>query len=64
MESLGAPAGIFVVDDGRVPAISDLANRHGVTRIQQQSPGYGGALRAAFDQIDAEFVITLECDGA
>lgn len=62
--SLGAPAGIFVVDDGGVPAIGELSGRHGVERIQQQSPGYGGALRTAFDQVNAEFIITLECDGA
>ena len=64
VESLGIPAGIFVIDDGRLPAIAELAHRHGVSRIQQQSAGYGGALRTAFDQVDAEFIITLECDGA
>ena len=64
VDGLRVEAGIFVVDDGRVPAIAALAQRHGVVRLQQQAPGYGGALRTAFDLVDAEFIITLEADGA
>ena len=64
VDALGVEAGIFVIDDGRLPEIAELAQRHGVVRLRQQAPGYGGALRTAFDLVDAEFIITLEADGA
>ena len=63
VDSLGVAAEIVVVDDGRTPAIAALAQQNGARRLQQDWPGYGGALTTAFDRLDSEFLITLECDG-
>ncbi|MBM4197991.1 MAG: methyltransferase domain-containing protein [Gammaproteobacteria bacterium] len=63
IDRLRTTAGIFVIDDGQSQSIADVVARHGATRLRQAEPGYGGALRTAFKTIDAEFIVTIECDG-
>lgn len=64
IEASRLPAGLFVIDagvDGRVAAI---AAKHGATCLRQEGDSYGAALQAAFAQVDAKYLVTIECDAA
>ena len=64
IDRFSLPASLFVVDEGTTPGIAEVAAGHGATRMVQQKKGYGGALQAAFENIDAQYLVTIECDAA
>jgi cellulose synthase (UDP-forming) len=60
----GAEVRVHVLDDGRDPAMREMAERHGADYVQR--PDRGGAkagnLNHALDHTDAPFVAVLDCD--
>jgi glycosyltransferase involved in cell wall biosynthesis len=62
IEELDLPAAVYVVDGGSTDASVEIAQRHGARVLRQRGEGYGGAIRTAFEDIDAEYLITLDAD--
>lgn len=58
------PAALFVIDAGVSAGVAEAAARHGAAVVRQRGEGYGGALQTALAEVDAEFLITIECDAA
>lgn len=58
------PARIWVTDDGTDPGLAAVASRHDVAPLPQRGPGYGGALRTAIEDLDAEYIVTIDSDGS
>jgi len=56
------PATVFVVDGGSTDGTQETASRLAATVIPQRGKGYGGAIKTAFESVDAEFIITLDAD--
>ena len=64
IEASRMSAGLFVIDAGVDPRIAAIAARHGATCLRQDGDSYGAALQAAFAQVDADYLVTIECDAA
>src|SRR5688500_12876474 len=62
IDRFALPAALFVVDEGSTAAVAAVAATHGARRIVQQRKGYGGALQISFAEIDAQYLVTIECD--
>jgi dolichol-phosphate mannosyltransferase len=56
------PATVYVVDGGSTDGTVDTARRLDADVIAQRGSGYGGALKTAFEDIDAAYIITLDAD--
>jgi len=53
---------IYVVDGGSTDGTKDVARRHGAQVLEQRGKGYGGAIRTAFEDVHAAYLITLDAD--
>lgn len=53
---------VLVVDGGSRDGTAETAAALGARVLQQQSPGYGGALREGFAAAAGEYVLTLDAD--
>jgi dolichol-phosphate mannosyltransferase len=53
---------VYVVDGGSEDETSAVVARQGATLLRQRGKGYGGALRTAFEDIEAESILTLDAD--
>jgi len=62
LEDLGVPFQIYILDGGSVDATMDVARSHGARVLSAEGPGYGQALRRAFQDIDAPWIATLDPD--
>ena len=56
------PASVWVVDGGSSDGTPAVAAELGAHVLRQRGSGYGGAIRTAFEDIDAGFLITLDAD--
>ncbi len=56
------PATVWVVDGGSTDGTPEVAEELGAHVLRQRGRGYGGAIRTAFEDIDAGFLITLDAD--
>lgn len=56
------PAEVYVIDGGSTDGTVAAAERHGARVIRQRGTGYGGALKTAFEDIRADYLITLDAD--
>ena len=64
IDAYALPASIWVPDDGRVSGLADAAAAINVGVVPKAASGYGGALKAAFAAIDANFIATIDGDGS
>jgi len=62
LRELNAESALYIVDGGSTDGTPELAAELGAQVIQQKGRGYGGATRTAFEQIDAEYILTLDAD--
>ncbi len=53
---------IIVVDGHSQDGTAEMAAGLGATIVTQHLPGYGGALRAGFEQARGEYILTLDAD--
>lgn len=53
---------IIVIDGASTDGSADVASKYGAICYQQESPGYGGALRDAFAKARGEYVLTMDAD--
>jgi dolichol-phosphate mannosyltransferase len=53
---------IIVVDGGSADDTIEVASTLGTRIIGQEEPGYGGALKAGFEAVRGEYVLTLDAD--
>ena len=53
---------IIVVDGGSTDDTIEVATDLGTRTVRQEEPGYGGALRAGFQVVNGEYVLTLDAD--
>jgi dolichol-phosphate mannosyltransferase len=53
---------IILVDGGSTDGIAELPEQLNVRLIEQESPGYGGALKTGFEQAYGEWIFTLDAD--
>lgn len=56
------PTRVFVVDGGSQDDSAAVAAAHGATVLMQRGRGYGGAIKTAFEDIEADWLITLDAD--
>ena len=61
-EAMGIACGVYVIDGGSTDGTAAVAERHGARVIQQRGRGYGGALKTAFEDIGAHYILTLDAD--
>lgn len=59
---LDIPAAVYVVNGPSADDTAAVAERLGAQVIQQRGSGYGGAIKTAFEDIDATYIITLDAD--
>ncbi len=62
VREMGVPAEVYVIDGGSKDDTATAARQQGARVIQQRGTGYGGAIKTAFEDIDAEYIITLDAD--
>ena len=62
LRGIAVTSAVFVIDGGSSDDSAAVAERHGATVIQQRGTGYGGAIKTAFEDIDAEWLLTLDAD--
>ena len=53
---------IIVVDGGSTDDTIEVASNLGTRIIEQEEPGYGGALKAGFQAVNGECILTLDAD--
>ncbi len=53
---------IIVVDGGSTDDTVQVARNLGTRIIEQEKPGYGGALSAGFKAVNGEYILTLDAD--
>lgn len=61
-ESLDTETALYVIDGGSKDGTPEVAAEQDVSVIQQRGKGYGGAIRTAFEDIDAKYILTLDAD--
>ena len=61
-DTLDTDAALYVLDGGSKDGTPQVAAEHGVAVLQQRGKGYGGAIRTALEDIDAEYILTLDAD--
>jgi glycosyltransferase involved in cell wall biosynthesis len=57
-----ASAAIYVIDGGSHDDTVAVAEHLGATVIQQRGSGYGGAIKTAFEDIEATYLLTMDAD--
>ncbi len=62
LRNIPAPCAVYVVDGGSTDDTVATAQAHGAQVIQQRGRGYGGALKTAFEDIDAAYLLTMDAD--
>lgn len=62
LESMPEQTAVYIVDGNSSDQTVAVAEAHGVTALRQRGKGYGGALRTAFEDIEAEYILTLDAD--
>src|SRR5437867_2766423 len=62
IRSFKTPAKVYIVDGGSTDDTVATAKRLGAEVIQQRGSGYGGAIKTAFEDIDADYIITHDAD--
>jgi dolichol-phosphate mannosyltransferase len=60
--TIDADVRVCIVDGGSSDGTADVARRAGVEVIQQRGKGYGGAIKTAFDVIEADYILTMDAD--
>ena len=60
--SMDIPVSVYIVDGGSKDGTVGVAERLGAKVIQQRGSGYGGAIKTAFEDIDATYILTLDAD--
>jgi glycosyltransferase involved in cell wall biosynthesis/uncharacterized protein YbaR (Trm112 family) len=60
--SFERPLSLHVVDGNSTDNTRQVASDHGVDVIVQRGHGYGGAIKTAFEDLDADWIITLDAD--
>jgi glycosyltransferase involved in cell wall biosynthesis len=58
------PAEVYVIDGNSTDETVSTARRLGAHVIPQRGRGYGGAIKTAFEDIDATYLITIDADGS
>jgi dolichol-phosphate mannosyltransferase len=53
---------VIIVDGGSKDGTVEVAHACGAMAIQQQEPGYGGALSEGFSRSRGEYIVTLDAD--
>ncbi len=64
LATLGTSHEILIVDGGSTDATVAVATEHGCRVLQQNNPGFGGAIRDGFSQARGEFILELDADGS
>lgn len=62
LQELAVPAQVYVIDGGSTDGTPAVAERLGARVIRQRGTGYGGAIKTAFEDIEATYIITLDAD--
>lgn len=62
LSSMAIPAELWIIDGGSTDGTPETALRHGARVLRQRGHGYGGALKTAFEDIRADYLITLDAD--
>lgn len=62
LQELDIPASVYIVDGGSTDGTPAVAERFGAQVLQQRGTGYGGAIKTAFEDIEATYLITLDAD--
>ncbi|HEY7211652.1 MAG TPA: glycosyltransferase [Bryobacteraceae bacterium] len=62
LESIGAQNEILIITRNADELTRDVAARAGARVLEQTQPGYGGALRTAFDNASGSYVLTMDAD--
>ncbi len=62
VREMAVPAEVYVIDGGSKDDTTAVARQLDAHVIQQRGTGYGGAIKTAFEDIDADYIITLDAD--
>lgn len=62
LRHIPASSAVFVVDGGSHDDTVAVAESLGVQVIQQRGSGYGGAIKTAFEDIEATYLLTMDAD--
>lgn len=62
IESFSLPTEVYVVNGPSTDGTAEVAARLGAKVLEQRGSGYGGAIKTAFEDIEATFIITLDAD--
>ena len=60
--TMAVEAEIYVIDGGSTDDTVDVARSQGVHVLSQRGTGYGGAIRTAFEDIRATWLLTMDAD--
>lgn len=62
LSHIPAASAIYVVDGGSRDATVAVAHELGAEVLQQRGSGYGGAIKTAFEDIEATYLLTMDAD--
>lgn len=62
LSEINATSEIYVVDGGSVDDTVETAATHGAIVLHQRGKGYGGAIKTAFEDISATWLLTMDAD--